>query len=334
MLPKLIVSILLLVSLKISSTEIVIEVDRKYMSKDLPLLPDVPSAFKKNSIEKLGLEVVLSKIKANFSEDKTSLNLYRSTEPKDISLFAKKKMFSLGYLLNDRDHIYAMSSKQLAMAQSFNCYEFSSITLGFCDTADFEISSSNSKYDSLGNNVIKISGSTENFGLGYHKSYDDFWFESVSLEYIKTSYSYDWISPLEDIKSPFLLNLTFDGVLLGDALDDALTRLPQREKWQSSQLNLKLKQKFIFIYDFNLITEYELVLLNFSDYREYKDTPEFNFRIRAGIEYYLGNINLLFYGDAYVNNLIGFEPITFNQRTEHYFDKPYGELGLKFVLKF
>ena len=49
------------------------------------------------------------------------------------------------------------------------------------------------------------------------------------------------------IKSPFLLNLTFDGVLLGDALDDALTRLPQREKWQSSQLNLKLKQKFIFI---------------------------------------------------------------------------------------
>ena len=27
-------------------------------------------------------------------------------------------------------------------------------------------------------------------------------------------------------------------------------------------------------------------------------------------------------------------PITFNQRTEHYFDKPYGELGLKFLLKF
>ena len=69
-------------------------------------------------------------------------------------------------------------------------------------------------------------------------------------------------------------------------------------------------------------------------YREYKDTPEFNFRLRAGIEFYIGNINLLFYGDAYVNNLIGFEPITFNQRTEHYFDKPYGELGLKFVLKF
>ena len=38
------------------------------------------------------------------------------------------------------------------------------------------------------------------------------------------------------------------------------------------------------------------------------------------------------YGDAYLNNLIGFEPITFNQRTEHYFDEPYGELGIKFKI--
>ena len=73
------------------------------------------------------------------------------------------------------------------------------------------------------------------------------------------------------------------------------------------------------------------MLLEFSDYREYKDTPEFNFRLRAGIEFYLGSINLLLYGDAYVNNLIGFESITFNQRTEHYFDKPYGELGLNLI---
>ena len=334
MLPKIIVSILLLISVKISSTELVIEVDRKYVSKDLALLPDVPSAFKKNSTDKLGIELVSNKIMANFSEAQTSLNIYRPSEPKDVSLFAKKKMFSLGYILNDRDHIYALSSKQVARAQSFNCYEFSSITLGFCDTADFEISSTNSKYDSLGNNVIKISGTTENFGLGYLKSYDSFWLKSLSLEYIKTSYSYDWISPLEDIKSPFLLNLSFNGILLGEALDDALTRLPQREKWQSSQLNLKLKQKFISIYDFNLIAEYELVLLKFSDYIEYKDTPEFNFRLRAGIEFYVGDINLLFYGDAYVNNLIGFEPITFNQRTEHFFNEPYGELGLKFILKF
>lgn len=63
-------------------------------------------------------------------------------------------------------------------------------------------------------------------------------------------------------------------------------------------------------------------------------TQDINLRIRGGIEFYFKNLSILFYGDAYLNNLIGFEPITFNQRTEHYFDKPYGELGLKFQFKF
>jgi len=34
------------------------------------------------------------------------------------------------------------------------------------------------------------------------------------------------------------------------------------------------------------------------------------------------------------NNLIGFEHITFNQRTEHYFDRTYGNLGAKVVFNF
>jgi hypothetical protein len=61
-------------------------------------------------------------------------------------------------------------------------------------------------------------------------------------------------------------------------------------------------------------------------------TQDINLRIRGGIEFYFENLSLLFYGDAYLNNLIGFEPITFNQRTEHYFDEPYGELGIKFKI--
>ena len=216
----------------------------------------------------------------------------------------------------------------------FNCYEFSTFILGSCDSANLQISSANPKYDSLGNNIVSINASTKSYGVGYKKHFNNFWVESAAVEFVKTSYEYNWLSPLEDIKSPFLLNLTIEGVTLGDALNNTLQRFPQREGWSSSQLNLGLKQKFISIYNFNLITEYDLVLLQFSDYREYKSTPEYNFRLRAGIEFYAQNLSLLFYGDAYLNNLIGFEPITFNQRTEHYFDKPYGELGLKFQFKF
>ena len=39
------------------------------------------------------------------------------------------------------------------------------------------------------------------------------------------------------------------------------------------------------------------------------------------------------FADAYKNNLLGFEAITFNQRTEHYFNRVYAEIGLRLVAR-
>ena len=71
------------------------------------------------------------------------------------------------------------------------------------------------------------------------------------------------------------------------------------------QLNLSIKQKFYSIYNFNIIAEYDLIFLDFSDYAEHKMTQDINLKIRGGIEFYFENLSLLFYGDAYLNNLIG-----------------------------
>ena len=39
-------------------------------------------------------------------------------------------------------------------------------------------------------------------------------------------------------------------------------------------------------------------------------------------------------GNCYYDNLIGFDPITFNQRTAQYFDRPYGNVGVRAELRF
>jgi len=327
-------SFLFLLSLSVNANDNYISFDQKFMDADWSFLPEVPSSFDENSSKEVELGLSFKNIKTRLYANEIDLTLQRSSEPKDISLFAAKDGFELGYIFQNDNYFYVIASKQNADQQLFNCYEFSTFILGSCDSANLQISSANPKYDSLGNNIVSINASTKSYGVGYKKHFNNFWVESAAVEFVKTSYEYNWLSPLEDIKSPFLLNLTIEGVTLGDALNNTLQRFPQREGWSSSQLNLGLKQKFISIYNFNLINEYDLVLLQFSDYREYKSTPEYNFRLRAGIEFYAQNLSLLFYGDAYLNNLIGFEPITFNQRTEHYFDKPYGELGLKFQFKF
>ena len=327
-------SFLFLLSLSVNANDNYISFDQKFMDADWSFLPEVPPSFDENNSKEVELGLSFKNIKTRLYANEIDLTLQRSSEPKDISLFAVKDGFELGYIFQNDNYFYVIASKQNADQQLFNCYEFSTFILGSCDSANLQISSANPKYDSLGDNIVSIDASTKSYGVGYKKHFNNFWIESTAIEFVKTSYEYNWLSPLEDIKSPFLLNLTIEGVTLGDALNNTLQRFPQREGWSSSQLNLGLKQKFISIYNFNLITEYDLVLLQFSDYREYKSTPEYNFRLRAGIEFYAQNLSLLFYGDAYLNNLIGFEPITFNQRTEHYFDKPYGELGLKFQFKF
>jgi hypothetical protein len=304
------------------------------MDADWDFLPEVPSSFEQNNSESIEAGFIYKKIQGKIYTNEIELNLERATEPKNVTLNAKKDGGSIGYNIDDKNLVYISYANQVADPQVFSCYEFSGIILGGCDNASFIISSSNPKYDNLGSNIISINGDTDTFSIGYTRYINNFWLNSLSFDITQTKYKYEWLSPIEDIQSPFLLNLTINGNNLGDAITDTLSRLPQRDEWKSYQFNLGLKQKFISIYNFNLIGEYDFVILNFENYQEYADTPKFNLKIRAGLEIDLKNISLTLYGDLYKNNLIGFEPITFNQRSEHYFDKAYGELGLILNINF
>jgi hypothetical protein len=321
-------------SFPLLANEAYISFDQKFMDADWSFLPEVPSSFNKNSSESIEAGFSYKKIHGSLFKNDIELLLDRATEPKNITLNAKKEGGSIGYSIDDSNLVYISYSNQAANQQVFSCYEFSGFILGGCENANFIITSSNPKYEDLGSNIISIDGDTNTFMFGYERYIDNFWLNSLSFEFVKTNYNYNWLSPIEDIKSPFLLNLTINGNVLGEAIEETLGRLPQRDQWQSQQINFGLKQKFISIYNFNIIGEYDLVVLDFKNYSEYKKTPKYNLKIRAGLEIYLNNISLTFYGDIYKNNLIGFEPITFNQRTEHYFDKTYGELGVILNINF
>lgn len=327
-------SFLLLLSLSLDADNY-ISLNQKFMDADWSFLPGVPESFNENNSKEMELGLIFKNIKTTLYTNEINLSLQRSSEPKDISLTSKKNGLDLGFVLQNKNYLYLLASKQNADQQLFNCYEFSEFFIvGSCDSSNLQITSINPKYESLGDNLVSIDASTKSYGIGYKKHFNNFWVESTIIEFVKTTYNYGWLSPLEDIQSPFLLSLKVGNITLGDALNNTLQRLPQRKEWNTSQLNLKLKQKFISNYNFSLITEYDLVLLEFSGYKKFTKIPEYNFRLRAGIEFYTQNLSLLIYGDSYLKNLIGFEPITFNQRTEHYFDKPYGELGLKIHFKF
>ena len=324
----------LLVCLQINANDNYLRMETKLMKSSWDFLPEIPPSFKeKDSIAIEGrYNFDNFFIQGYFSE--LNLNLERSSEPKIVELDAEKKSITFGYIYND-DHTFSFtSSRQTASNQFFNCITFASTTLGSCNQANFNVSSTKPEYDQLNDNVIKISGFNSIKSLDYKKAYKDSWLNSISFSFKRTKYNYDWMTPLEDITSPLFLNINLNGNSLGNILESGFKALPQRTPWYSNQLNFQVTKSFDLNKNLNLISELDIVAIDLKDYEEFELKPETNLKLRVGLEREFKNMNLLLFADYYKNNLIGFESITFNRRTESYFDKPYGELGLSLKVKF
>ena len=199
-------SFLFLLSLSVNANDNYISFDKKFMVADWSFLPEVPASFNDNNSKEIELGLSFKNIKTTLYTNEIDLTLQRSSEPKDVSLLTIKDGLELGYIFQNDDYLYVLASKQNADQQLFNCYEFSTFILGNCDSANLQISSVNPKYDSLGDNIVSIDASTKSYGIGYKRYFNNFWVESTAIEFVKTSYKYNWLSPLEDIQSPFLKN--------------------------------------------------------------------------------------------------------------------------------
>ena len=99
---------------------------------------------------------------------------------------------------------------------------FQTITLGSCAEADLSITSTSPIYNGKGGDLIKIEGETSGYAIEYIFSEAPSnlkWIaDSMELAVIYNEYNYDWLTPLEEIKSNVLLNLNFGGITLGEAL--------------------------------------------------------------------------------------------------------------------
>ena len=155
-------SFLFLLSLSVNANDNYISFDQKFMDADWSFLPEVPPSFDENNSKEVELGFSFKNIKTKLYANEIGLTIQRSSEPKDVSLFAAKNGFELGYIFQNDDYLYVLASEQNADQQLFNCYAFSTFILGSCDTANLQISSVNPKYDSLGDNIVSIDANSAN----------------------------------------------------------------------------------------------------------------------------------------------------------------------------
>ena len=315
-------------------TKTTLSLQSKLMESDWKFLPDVPQSFKKTTSNSYGISTNYKKFYFEIKSSEIDLTLKRSREPIDVSLNAKKLLSKLSYKIDNDLMIYAKTNSQDATDQKFNCYSFNELIIGSCPNASINITSSNPKYNVLGENLVLVTGDISSVALGFKKFLDNKFISDIDLSYEQVDHDFDWLSPIEDISSPFLLNLDVGDATLGEEIEKVLTTLPQRDTWKTNILNMNAHNQFEIGSKFTLEPSLYLKFLNFKNYNNLSSVPNFNIKFRLGFSFSFYKTKFTFFGDYYHNNLLGFENIAFNQRTERYFNKPYGELGLKVELSF
>ena len=297
-------------------------------------MPDLPESFKKTTSNSFGISSNLKNFYLDIDYSEIDLNLERAVEPIDVSLRAEKLLSKISYQFKSDFKLYAAAYSQDADDQVFDCYYFNGLVVGSCPSAGINISSSNTKYDELGDNLIQITGKTESRMLGFHRKIKNNFIDMIDISFQQTKHKFNWLTPIEDISSSIILGIEIGNSTLGNEINNVLQSLPQRSMWKTNQLNLGIQRTLKIKKGFTIIPSLDIRILDYKDYKNIYDIPNSNFRFSLSFNYIYKNIGISLFGDYYHNNLLGFEHITFTQRTEKYFEDPYGEIGLKLTLNF
>ena len=297
-------------------------------------MPDLPESFKKTTSNSFGISSNLKNFYLDIDYSEIDLNLERAVEPIDVSLRAEKLLSKISYQFKSDFKLYAAAYSQDADDQVFDCYYFNGLVVGSCPSAGINISSSNTKYDELGDNLIQITGKTESRMLGFHRKIKNNFIDMIDISFQQTKHKFNWLTPIEDISSSIILGIEIGNSTLGNEINNVLQSLPQRSMWKTNQLNLGIQRTLKIKKGFTIIPSLDIRILDYKDYKNINDIPNSNFRFSLSFNYIYKNIGISLFGDYYHNNLLGFEHITFTQRTEKYFEDPYGEIGLKLTLNF
>ena len=302
------------------------------MESDWRFLPDVPQSFEKTTSNSFG---IMSNYKnLYFETNEIDLNLKRRIEPVDVSLKAEKLLTKISYKIHSDLMIYVTAYSQEADDQQFNCYSFKNLIVGSCSNADINISSSNPKYNVLGDNLVLVTGDVSSIAFGFKIFLDNNFISDIDLNYEQVDHDFNWLSPIEDISSPIILGLDVGNSTLGEEIEKVLITLPQRDAWKTNILNLNIHKHFKLGSNFSIEPSLFMKFLDLENYNNVSSIPRNNIKFRLAFSFNFKKTKFSFFGDYYQNNLLGFENIAFNQRTESYFDRPYGELGLRISLSF
>ena len=278
---------------------------------------------------------------------KSSAQVERQTIPKSLTTDTDSSFFSLSYeLFSNPYNIYEMElffEEENQDPLTIDCYEFESLVVGgSCPEArisflDAEIYKSTGELVHLP--VLIFEGNTEAYGLVFRiKGLSSNNFKvNHSISYKRSEVTAEYTSAILNTTDPTLRGVKMGGTTTGEMLDQFKNELPQTTPWKENVFKYSLNSTLGLSKRIALVSRIGFVKVSRSDYQENPDKEDFetNYLLDVGLFYSISDKFTLYSRASLSSNyLVGLNSLSYNRRSNHLFDHPYGQLYIGTLIQF
>lgn len=224
-----------------------------------------------------------------------------------------------------------------------DCYSHNGLVLGgTCEGADIRLldgaayinKGEENYYPAL---TADASASVYKVGLELRGTLFDVlpFYQKVDFQRSKTDVSYN--SKLLEIDDSFLLNVSYKGVLLGDAINNLSSTLPQKTPWTENAVIVEFGSKLQLVESISVSMALKHYRIERADYEYGDNEKDYDNNTVLNLALWYGptdKFKAYIRGEVSHHNLLGMDPLAYNRKTSKFFAQPQGTVSLGLMVQF
>mgnify|MGYP005681202121 FL=1 len=330
-----------------ASDEIVIAAEYSYFDISLDLFDfaskvNSASTPEQSTASQLSvLYPVTEKLKLGYEYKDSSATISRTVEPFETNTTGDEHSLLINYKLGSFKEIPVYINFTTSLTQQdtleIDCYSQSGVVLGgTCEGADIRLLDGQAYFNegrSIFYPAMTVDGRAQSYRLGIEIRGELFdrlpFYQKIELQNTRVDLSYS--SKLLEIEDPLLLNASYGGIQIGEAIESLSAQLPQQTPWIERALIMEFGSKVQVTTSLSASMAIKHYRIDRTDY-EYGDNEVHynnNTALNLALWFDSGN-DLIFYvrGQLSHHNLLGMDPLAYNRKTSKFFAQPHGEISI------
>tara|TARA_B110000114_G_scaffold161719_1_gene179249 strand:- start:523 stop:1635 length:1113 start_codon:yes stop_codon:yes gene_type:complete len=290
---------------------------------------------------------ITERLKLGYEYKDASAMVSRTVEPFELETRGDEHKLHASYKLGAfRDYpVYVnfMGSTVKQDTLEIDCYSHNGLVLGgTCEGADIRLldgaayinKGEENYYPAL---TADASANVYKIGLELRGILFDVlpFYQKIDFQQSKPDVRYN--SKLLEIEDSFLLNVSYKGVVLGDAINNLSATLPQKTPWTENAVILEFGSKLQLVRSISASMALKHYRIQRADY-EYGDNEkdyDNNTVLNLALWYEpTDKFKAYLRGEVSHHNLLGMDPLAYNRKTSKFFAQPQGTVSLGLMVQF